>query len=66
MNLAQRRSNYGLFTITRQIARRVQLEWEMVETPSPRPRFLDFPLTGEATPALPLKPVRTEKRPLAA
>ncbi len=65
MNLPHRRTNYGVFNVTRQIARRVQLEWEMIESPAPRSRFLDFPLAGD-TPPPPPTPARKEKRPLAA
>ena len=43
---AKRRTGYGVFDISRQIARRVQREWEMVESP---PR-LPMSLTAELIP----------------
>ena len=62
------KTGYGTFDITRQIAKRIQLEWDMVEQPSTAPRFLNFPC-AEVPVKKPLRlhAVRTtEKRPLAA
>ncbi len=62
---AHRRTGYGVFDISRQIARRVQSEWEMVEQPD-RPPALHFAaaVIPVARPAEPNR--RREKRPLAA
>ncbi len=59
----KRRTGYGVFDISREIARRVQKEWEMVESPARPPRLtpLMIPLP-RPDPALP----KGEKRPLAA
>jgi len=57
-------TGYGVWDITRQVARRVQQEWEAVESP-PRPPLLMLPVCP--------RPVgrddatrKTERRPLAA
>jgi hypothetical protein len=59
----KRRTGYGVFDISRQVARRIQKEWELVESP-PRPPMR---LTAEAIPMSPPddRP-GTEKRQLAA
>jgi hypothetical protein len=67
---SKRRTGYGVYDITRHVARRLQQEWEMVENP-PRLALLANP--GPARWGLPLtvaisseRPVEKEKRPLAA
>lgn len=67
---SKRRTGYGVYDITRHVARRLQQEWEMVENP-PRPVLLGPP--GRGRWQLPLtvaisseRPVEKEKRPLAA
>ena len=67
---SKRRTGYGVYDITRHVARRLQQEWEMVENP-PRPVLLGSP--GRGRWELPLtvaisseRPVEKEKRPLAA
>jgi len=67
---SKRRTGYGVYDITRQVARRLQQEWEMVENP---PRIALLANAGRARWGLPLtraisseRPPEKEKRPLAA
>jgi len=61
---SKHRTGYGLHDLSRQIARRVQREWEAVEFAPPPPRqdadVILFPAPADPTPP------PTEKRPLAA
>jgi hypothetical protein len=67
---SKRRTGYGVYDITRQVARRLQQEWEAVENP---PHFgvlagARFP-TGPRPLAVAISsepPREKEKRPLAA
>ncbi len=60
---AKHRTGYGIFDLSRQVARRVQAEWDMVEQPNPPP----MRLTSEFFPRpASTQPPRPEKRPLAA
>ena len=60
---AKRRTGYGVFDISREVARQIQQEWEMVESP-PRPPMR---LTAEVIPMPPPEDhPKIEKRPLAA
>lgn len=67
---SKRHTGYGVYDITRHVARRLQQEWEMVENPS-RPALLgpldrghwELPLTVAISSE---RPVEKEKRPLAA
>jgi hypothetical protein len=58
---SKRRTGYGVYDITRQVARRLQQEWEMVENPGPA-RW-ELPLTVAISSE---RPPEKEKRPLAA
>jgi hypothetical protein len=59
------KTGYGVFDITRQIARRVKLEWEAVEsTPRPPMRFSPETQSAEII-EFPLR-YAPAKRPLAA
>lgn len=67
---SKRRTGYGVYDITRQVARRLQQEWEMVENP---PRLALLAHLEPARWVLPLtvaisseRPPEKEKRPLAA
>ncbi len=63
---AKRRTGYGIFDISRQVARRVQSEWEMVEQPgrTPPSALTASVLRPLVRPQAESRP--TEKRPLAA
>ncbi len=63
---AKRRTGYGIFDISRQVAPRVQAEWEMVEQPgrSSLPHITGGVLPPVVAPQAERR--RTEKRPLAA
>jgi hypothetical protein len=52
MNSSKRRTGYGVYDLTRQVARRLQQEWEMVETP-PRPARLE----AQVIPLSPARPI---------
>lgn len=58
-----RKTGYGVFDLTRQVARRVQAEWEAVENP-PRPPHLFRP--AAPSPAVSLPPRPRPRPPLAA
>lgn len=59
----KRRTGYGVFDISRQVARRIQQEWEMVESP-PRPPMR---LTAEVIPMPSIDHSKKyEKRAMAA
>lgn len=58
------RTGYGVWDLSRQVARRVQQEWETIESP-PWPATLLAAPAGELPPPPPL-PQPTERRPLAA
>ena len=67
---SKRRTGYGVFDLTRHVARRLQQEWEMVENPPRRALLVDsacarweLPLTAASSSE---RPVEKEKRPLAA
>ena len=67
---SKRRTGYGVYDITRQVARRLQQEWEMVENPprlallaNPGPAHWELPLTLAISSE---RPPGREKRPLAA
>jgi hypothetical protein len=67
---SKRRTGYGVYDITRQVARRLQQEWEMVENPprlallaNPAAACWDLPM---AVAILSEQPPGKEKRPLAA
>lgn len=63
MNSPKKLTGYGTFDLSRQIARRVQREWEMVESPSRQ----SWPLLAAfSRPVLHPAPMPKEKRPLAA
>ncbi len=67
---SKRRTGYGVFDLTRHVARRLQQEWEVVENP-PRPSLRSgrSPARGELPLAFGLasdRSLRREKRPLAA
>ncbi|MBL9213203.1 MAG: hypothetical protein JNL92_22260 [Opitutaceae bacterium] len=67
---SKRRTGYGVYDLTRHVARRLQQEWEMVESPprlallaQPGPRRWELPLAVAISSE---RPVEKEKRPLAA
>ena len=63
---SKRRTGYGTFDLSRQIARRVQKEWETVENAADVTR-LATTVFARRTSAMALRSVRAkEKRPLAA
>jgi hypothetical protein len=59
----KRRTGYGVYDISRQIARRLQQEWEMVERPATTTRpiavVIPFPRPGDTWPP-------KDRRPMAA
>ena len=57
-------TGYGVWNITRQVARRIQQEREAVESSPLLPWLLSS--VHVYAPSLDLKPHKTEKRPLAA
>lgn len=58
------RTGYGVWDLSRQVARRVQREWETIESPPWPPTLLAAPPCPLPPP--PPLPNRTERRPLAA
>ncbi len=60
---AKRRTGYGVFDLTRQVARRIQQEWENVESP---PRLHMRPLGAVESTQPKHPPAKSEKQPLAA
>jgi len=67
---SKRHTGYGVYDITRHVARRLRQEWEAVENP-PRPAWPSNPGHGRwerpLTRAISSeRPVEKEKRPLAA
>ena len=59
----KRRTGYGVWDITRQVARRIQLERERVESPAwPLPRVLPF----SVVPRPPTQPRPPERQRLVA
>ena len=63
---SKRRTGYGTFDLSRQIARRVQKEWETVENAADLARLATTGSVRRAS-VLPLRSVfAKEKRPLAA
>lgn len=61
---AKRRTGYGVFDITRQVARLIQEEWEMVE--SPRPDWTRFKAGPFSPPRPPDDPAKAAPHRLAA
>jgi hypothetical protein len=69
MNLPSHPKNYGRLALSATLVRSIQLEWAMIESPAPRPRFLNFPLADDpvSAPVAAAAPVaREEKGELAA
>ena len=66
MNSTPHRKTYGTLPLSPALVRAVQLEWAMVERPSPDARFLNFPLVDDASVATATRPTRKAKRLLAA
>ncbi|MEI6465553.1 MAG: hypothetical protein WCQ89_12580 [Verrucomicrobiota bacterium] len=65
MNSSKRRTGYGVYDLTRQIARRLQQEWEMVETP-PHPARFDANVIPMSPPRPIAFPARIQQVRLAA
>jgi hypothetical protein len=47
MNLIHAGNHYGKLPLSPTQTRDLQLEWAMIEAPTPRPRFLNFPYVDE-------------------
>lgn len=60
---AKRRTGYGVFDLTRQVARRIQQEWESVESP---PRLPMRPPVAVDSAQPKHHPTKSEKQALAA
>jgi hypothetical protein len=66
MNSLPHRKTYGTLSLSSALVRAIQLEWDMVERPSPQARFMNFPLADPVSASAPAQPARKSKTRLAA